>query len=167
MLAEFRKASTFAQVEEFARTMYNHGDPKPGKSVLLLLDVDDTLVDTRQRRLPPTDPMLTESIRRMLDAGVRIRILTARPNNPGNYIVLSQNLAAINMPHTTRLAQHAIMTGGKIDKGTALLVEGKCTLRGITGVVFVDDVLSNIKDVHAALSATGVGRFIGVRFVMN
>jgi hypothetical protein len=164
---ELKKVSNFTQVEKIVASMYNLSNPKPGKHILLLLDVDDTLVDTSSRKLPATDPGLVDSIRRMLAAGVLIRILTARPNTPGNYIILAQNLSAIEMPQVTRLSQHAIMTGGAVDKGTALVNDGKSSLRTRTHVVFVDDVTSNLTDVGRALARINVGRYVGLQFVKN
>jgi hypothetical protein len=148
-------ASDFGVVERVVRAHFSKSPTKPGMGILLLLDVDDTLVRTDTRMLNATDPELCSVLSRLQSAGVRIKILTARPPGQASCLELYTHLARIKVPRALKMSQYAMMTGGKVDKGTAL-VSSPTTMRNIHTVVFVDDVKRNLIDMAVALRPSNV-----------
>jgi hypothetical protein len=144
------RTSSFSDVDRIVRSLFTTGD-QPGKGILLVLDVDDTLLVSRSNTIVPTDPNLSHILKQLVKLGVRLKILTARVKTQTSIVELHTHLLKLDIPCTNYVTQHAIMTGAQVDKGTALLSR-KQTLQNVRAVVFVDDMVYNHTDVYKAMT---------------
>ncbi len=119
--------------------------------IVLLLDMDDTIIDASRHNAIPTEPTVVKIINSMLAQGHKVRILTARREG-GMTLHSELRKIGVDPQYAKLLAETAIFTGGKgIDKGSAFGKHSAYIDSKVGACVFVDDLPYNLRDFEKAV----------------